>query len=36
LAAYHFGPWFLSADARLYAVPEPITLALFAGGGAGF
>jgi len=36
LAAYHFGPWFLSADARLYALPEPMTLALFAGAGAGF
>jgi hypothetical protein len=36
LGAYHFGPWFISADARLYALPEPKTLALFAGAGAGF
>ena len=36
LGAYHFGAWFLSADARLYALPEPMTLALFAGAGAGF
>jgi hypothetical protein len=36
LGAYHFGPWFLSADARIYALPEPTTLALFAGAGAGF
>jgi hypothetical protein len=36
LTAYHFGPWFLSADARLYAVPQPTALALLVGGGAGF
>ncbi len=36
LAAYHFGPWFLSADARVYALPDPATLAMFAGGGAAF
>jgi hypothetical protein len=36
LGAYHFGPWFLSVDARYYALPEPMTLAVFAGGGAGF
>jgi len=36
LGAYHFGPWFISADARVYALPDPETLALFLGGGAGF
>jgi hypothetical protein len=35
-SAYHFGPWFLSADARAYVVPSPGALALLVGGGAGF
>jgi hypothetical protein len=35
-SAYHFGPWFLSADARAYVIPSPGTLAVLVGGGAGF